>query len=70
MNFIPIFEIADKYAETKVKLRRQGTLMHDEFDLMIGVTALTYKLTLVTDNVKDFRFIEKLKIENWFKRTS
>ena len=70
MNVIPIFEIADKYAETKVKLRRQGTLMHDEFDLMIGVTALTYKLTLVTDNVKDFRFIEKLKIENWFKRTS
>lgn len=26
--------------------------MHDEFDLLIGVTAVENKLTLVTDNVK------------------
>ena len=42
--------------------------MHDEFDLMIGVTALFYNLTLVTDNIKDFRFIENLEVENWFDR--
>jgi len=40
--------------------------MHDEFDLIIGVTALENRLTLVTDNVKDFKYIENLKIENWF----
>ena len=42
--------------------------MHDEFDLLIGVTAVEHKLTLVTDNVKDFERLEGLKIENWFKR--
>ena len=42
--------------------------MHDEFDLLIGVTAIENKLTLVTDNEKDFVNMENLNIENWFKR--
>jgi tRNA(fMet)-specific endonuclease VapC len=42
--------------------------MHDEFDLLIGVTAISNKLILVTDNVKDFVNIDGIKIENWFKR--
>ena len=67
-SIIPISEIADKYAEIKVKLRRNGTPMHDEFDLMIGVTALQNRMTLVTDNLKDFRFIEGLITENWIVR--
>ena len=69
IKILPISEIGDEYAKIKVKLRKQGTPMHDEFDLMIGVTALFYNLTLVTDNIKDFRFIENLEVENWFDRT-
>ena len=69
IKIIPISEIGDEYAKIKVKLRKQGTPIHDEFDLMIGVTALFYNLTLVTDNIKDFRFIENLEVENWFDRT-
>lgn len=42
--------------------------MHDEMDLIIGVTALANDFILATDNVKDFRFIPKLKMENWIKR--
>lgn len=42
--------------------------MHDEFDLLIGATAIENKLTLVTDNLKDFEHLDGLKIENWFKR--
>lgn len=42
--------------------------MHDEFDLIIGVTAIVNNLTLVTDNKKDFKYLNKLKIENWFER--
>jgi len=42
--------------------------MHDEFDLLIGVTAIENKLTLVTDNSKDFERLSGIKIENWFKR--
>lgn len=65
ITIIPIYGIVDKYAETKVYLRKKGVPMHDEFDLLIGVTALVNKLTLVTDNVKDFKNIKNLKIENW-----
>lgn len=38
--------------------------MNDEFDLLIGVTATENKLTLVTENIKDFVNIEGIKIEN------
>jgi len=39
----------------------------DEFDLLIGVTAIENKLTLVTDNIKDFERLVGIKMENWFK---
>ncbi len=42
--------------------------MHDEFDLLIGVSSVENKLTLVTDNVTYFQNIEDIKIVNWFKR--
>lgn len=42
--------------------------MHDEFDLLIGVTAIENQLTLVTDNTKDFKNFEELTFENWFLR--
>jgi predicted nucleic acid-binding protein len=38
-----------------------------EFDLRIASIALRNKLTLITGNVKHFRVIPKLKIENWIK---
>lgn len=42
--------------------------MHDEFDLLIGVTAVENNLLLVTDNVSDFERIDGIQIENWFQR--
>jgi len=68
LTSIPIISSVKKYAETKVALRKKGTPMHDEFDLIIGVTALTNELVLVTDNLKDFKFIKNPKIENWLER--
>ena len=68
LSIIPIFGCIKKYAKEKVRLRKIGTPLHDEFDLLIGVTAIENKLTLVTDNVKDFERLEKIKIENWYKR--
>lgn len=70
LSIIPIIGSVEKYAEIKVKLRKDGKPIHDEFDLIIGVTALANKLTLVTDNIKDFKNIADLKIENWFERKS
>ena len=68
ITVIPIYSSIKKYAKEKVRLRRIGKPMNDEFDLLIGVTALENKLTLVTDNEKDFVNIDGIKIENWFTR--
>ncbi len=68
LTVIPIFGIVKEYAKIKVYLRRNGTPIYNEFDLIIGVSALVNNLTLVTDNTKDFRFIPNLILENWFQR--
>jgi len=67
LSIIPIFGAIRLYAKEKVRLRKLGKPMHDEFDLLIGVTSIEHKLILVTDNVKDFERLEGIKIENWFK---
>lgn len=67
LTIIPIFGCIRSYAKEKVRLRKIGKPMHDEFDLLIGVTATRHKLILVTDNLKDFERLDGIKIENWFK---
>jgi len=68
LTILPIYSSINRYAKEKVRLRKIGKPMHDEFDLIIGITAVENKLTLVTDNIKDFERIEGIKIENWFRR--
>ena len=68
LSIIPIYGCAKKYAEEKVRLRKNGTPMHDEFDLLIGVTAIVNELTLVTDNLKHFKHFDDLMVENWYPR--
>lgn len=68
LTVIPIFSSIKRYAKEKVRLRKIGKPMHDEFDLLIGVTALENQLILVTDNVKDFKHLHGLEIENWLNK--
>lgn len=68
ISIIPISSCLKSYAKEKVRLRKIGKPMNDEFDLLIGVTAIENKLILVTDNVNDFVNMEEIKIENWLKR--
>ena len=68
LSIIPISSCFETYAKQKVRLRKIGRPMHDEFDLLIGATAIENKLTLVTDNEKDFINMDNLKVENWIKR--
>ncbi len=65
---IPIVNCVNVYAEEKARLRKIGKPMHDDFDLLIGATAIQKGLILVTENVKDFERLENIKIENWMKR--
>jgi tRNA(fMet)-specific endonuclease VapC len=61
---IPIFNALDIYAREKARLKKKGALL-DDFDLLIGATAIANNLILVTRNTSDFERLEKIEIENW-----
>jgi tRNA(fMet)-specific endonuclease VapC len=63
-RIIPISSCLDLYAAEKAKLRKEGKLI-DDFDLLIGCSAIANDLTLVTRNEKHFRRLTSIKIENW-----
>lgn len=67
LSIIPIFDSLPTYATTKANLRRTGQLI-DEFDLLIGSTALHHGFVLVTENVKHLKHIPGIEIENWVEQ--
>ena len=62
LRIAPYFDI---YAEEKARLDLAGTPVHDNFDLLIGCTAIAEDMVMVTQNVKDFKNIQGIRIENW-----
>jgi tRNA(fMet)-specific endonuclease VapC len=52
------------YGKIRADLERTGTPI-GAYDLQIAAQAVTHKLVLVTNNVKEFRRIEGLRMENW-----
>lgn len=61
---IPIFKSLDIYADEKARLRRSGQIV-DDFDLLIGATAISNEMVLVTNNEKHLSRLSGIKIENW-----
>lgn len=59
-----IFNSSDIYAHEKARLRKAGNIL-DDFDLLIGSTAISNNLTLVTRNTSDFNRLNGIEIENW-----
>lgn len=57
-------EAAEAYGELRAELERKGERLSDP-DLMIAAIGLSRSLVVVTGNIKHFRRIEKLKVENW-----
>ena len=62
----PIKDTLQVYAQEKYKLRKKGLIIED-FDLLIGCTAISNSLILVTDNIKHMNRLS-VKIENWIER--
>lgn len=60
-------EIVNLFAEKKAQLRKKGTTV-DDFDLLIGSTAICKNMTVVTENLKHLERIESISIENWINR--
>ncbi|MDR2428253.1 MAG: PIN domain-containing protein [Candidatus Margulisbacteria bacterium] len=58
--------ITEKYADIKAMLRKTGQTV-DDFDILIGATALVYDLILVTNNQQHFARMKKARLENWLE---
>jgi tRNA(fMet)-specific endonuclease VapC len=68
LEVFPIIDLSssimDTFGELKANLELSGQII-DDMDLLIASTALTHNLILVTNNVKHFKRINGLEIENW-----
>jgi tRNA(fMet)-specific endonuclease VapC len=60
-------DVADKFGETKTYLRSHGFIF-DDFDILIGATAIVNNLILVTNNIKHFINISEIILEDWTKK--
>jgi len=64
---------ADHYGRIRAELERRGTMIGHR-DCQIAATALAYAqnegvpVTVVTDNIDEFRRVPGLKIANWARR--
>jgi predicted nucleic acid-binding protein len=61
-------ESAEVFAMLKANLEKSGTPL-DDFDLLLAASALAHDLTLVTNNLKHFKRVEGLRLENWVRET-
>lgn len=66
----PVVQLPDDapkiYGEVRAALEKQGKLIGSN-DLWIAAHALASKLTVVTNNEREFRRVHGLAVENWTK---
>jgi tRNA(fMet)-specific endonuclease VapC len=55
---------APEYGRIRTYLRKKGTPI-GAMDLLIASHALSVEAVLVTNNVREFKRVPKLKVENW-----
>lgn len=63
-NIIPIISVLDIYATERARLKKLGKSL-DDFDLLIGATALTHNLIMVTNNTAHLGRMNGIVIEDW-----
>jgi tRNA(fMet)-specific endonuclease VapC len=71
LKYLSLFNIlpfddrdAIPYGKLKTKLRKVGQII-GPIDMLLAAQALSKDLIFVTNNIKEFRRIENLKLENW-----
>ena len=57
-------EAAEHYAEIRADLKKKGQIIGSN-DLLIAAHARSLGAVIVTNNVKDFRRVKGLQLENW-----
>ena len=68
LKILPISNAIDLYASEKARLRVTGTPADDDFDLLIGCTAVVNDMVMVTENLKHFKNLTGIQLENWIER--
>lgn len=63
IQLLPIFPALDIYAEEKARLQKSGKII-DDFDLLIGATAVSFDLMMVTSNTNHFNRIKDIQLED------
>lgn len=66
VQILPIFHSLDLFAKEKARLQKAGTPL-DDFDLLIGVTSVTHRMVMVTNNTSHFARIAGIQLEDWTK---
>lgn len=71
LKFISFFEIlpfdeqdAIRYGEIKTDLKKKGNLI-GPIDMLLAGQAIARELTMVTNNIKEFKRVKGLKAEDW-----
>jgi tRNA(fMet)-specific endonuclease VapC len=64
IQILPIFPALDIYASEKARLQKSGKII-DDFDLLIGATAVSFDLMMVTNNTNHFNRIQNINLEDW-----
>jgi tRNA(fMet)-specific endonuclease VapC len=69
-EIIPFSELdAENFGYIRAYLNKQGTPI-GPYDLQIATQCVTRNLCLVTNNVKEFKRVPKLIIENWVQESN
>ncbi len=64
IKIVPIYNSLDFYAIEKARLKKEGNTV-DDFDLLIGASAVSNNMIFVTNNIKHFKNIENIVIQDW-----
>ncbi len=65
IEIVPYDEAAaSKYGEIWADLEKKGCVI-GSMDMLIAAHCVSRNLTLVTNNTKEFKRVEKLKLDNW-----
>ena len=64
IQILPIFPALEIYASEKARLQKSGKII-DDFDLLIGATAVSFDLVMVTNNTNHFKRIQDIELEDW-----
>ena len=63
-NVISIKDSVELFGSNKAYLKSKGILI-DDFDILIGSTAIKHDLIMVTENVKHLSRLPGISVENW-----